>query len=263
MRKNKDLWVDWLTKYETVIQNMRLSENYSLAESLFETLNDISAETRGAREIRPTDRSITGLLKVAPDQPQIPFESSLERDFAILMTGRRGVFSIEAQPVTIRYLDDFGKERTYTPDFLITRYRHELEQPESGLHTMLVEIKYTSDLNGKNQPTLLQKFKHAKQWAEFKGWSFSVFTEKEIRTSELERTRELLPYRFLESETPIERAVYLFVRRHKVTTIRKIADALHNFSAEQVHTEVLKMLATHQLFADYKSRLDADLSIYL
>lgn len=109
------------------------------------------------------------------------------------MTGRRGVFSIEAQPVTIRYLDDLGKERTYTPDFLITRYRHELEQPESGLHTMLVEIKYTSDLNGKNQPTLLQKFKHAKQWAEFKGWSFSVFTEKEIEHQNLNALENSYP----------------------------------------------------------------------
>ncbi|WOI08951.1 TnsA endonuclease N-terminal domain-containing protein [Thalassospira lucentensis] len=263
MSKNKGLWVDWLTKYETETQNMRLGKNYSLAESFFEILDDISAETRGAREIRPTDRSITGLLKVAPDQPQIPFELSLERDFAILMTGRRGVFSIEAQPVTIRYLDDLGKERTYTPDFLITRYRHELERPESGLHTMLVEIKYTSDLDGKNQPTLLQKFKHAKQWTEFKGWSFSVFTEKEIRTSELERARELLPYRFLDSDTPVEFAIDLFVQQHKVATIRQITDALHNFSEEQVHTEVLKMLATHQLFADDESRLDADLSIYL
>ena len=44
MRKNKDLWVDWLTKYETETQNMRLGKNYSLAESLFETLNDISAD---------------------------------------------------------------------------------------------------------------------------------------------------------------------------------------------------------------------------
>jgi len=263
MHKNKDLWIDWITKYETVTHNMRLDENFSLAESLFDSLEEIASETRGTREIRPTDRSITGLLKVSPDQPHLPFESSLERDFAILMTGRMGVFSIEAQPVTIRYLDDFGKERTYTPDFLVTRYRHELEHPDTGLHTMLVEVKYTSELEGKDQPALLQKFKHAKRWAEFKGWTFNVFSENEIRTAELERARELLPYRFLQSDTPVERAVRRFVRHNNGATIMEIASALDSFSIEQIHTEVLKMLATHQLFADDKSRLDADLSVYL
>lgn len=263
MSKNKDLWIDWITKHETVTQNMRLDENFSLAESLFDSLEEIASETRGTREIRPTDRSITGLLKVSPDQPHVPFESSLERDFAILMTGRMGVASIEAQPVTIRYLDEFGTERTYTPDFLVTRYRHELEYRETGLHTMLVEVKYTSELEGKDQPALLQKFKHAKQWAESKGWTFGVFSENEIRTTELERARELLPYRFMLSDTRVERAVHRFVHFNKLVTIKEIATALDNFSAEQVHTEVLKMLATHQLFADYKSKLDTDLSVYL
>ncbi|MFX4226350.1 MAG: TnsA endonuclease N-terminal domain-containing protein [Porticoccaceae bacterium] len=263
MRKNKDLWIDWITKCEAVTENVRLDENVSLAENLFETLEDISSETRGTREIRPTDRSITSLLKVSADQSHVPFELSLERDFAILMTGRMGVVSIEAQPVTIRYLDELGKERTYTPDFLITRYRHELEYRETGLHTMLVEVKYTSELQAKDQPALLQKFKHAKRWAESKGWTFSVYSENEIRTAELERARELLPYRFILSDTPVERAVRQFVRHNKGAKINEITSALDRFSKEQVHAEILKMLATHQLFADDKSKLDADLSVNL
>lgn len=261
MIKNKDLWEDWLTKYAKIQQNMRNSENFTDAESLFDDLVEFTQETWGAREIRPGRQSVTGLLKVSPDQPQIPFESSLERDFAILMSGRQGVLSIEAQPVTIRYLDELGKQHIYTPDFLVTRRK---SRTEPAFHSMLVEVKYQTDLNGPEQPKLLTKFKHAQRWAEFKGWSFAVYSEVEIRTAELSRARELLPFRFIKSSRPIQLAIATLMRSQKSTTIGNITAQLSNqFEVPEVHAEVRKMLATHQLFADFDKPLDTDLAIFL
>lgn len=261
MSKNKTLWEDWLTKYAKVQQNMRNSESFTDSEGLFDDLIEFTQETWGAREIRPGRQSVTGLLKVSPDQPQIPFESSLERDFAILMSGREGVLSIEAQPVTIRYLDELGKKHIYTPDFLVT---HKTNYGHPALHSMLVEVKYQSDLNGPEQPNLLAKFKHAQRWAEFKGWSFAVYSEAEIRNAELDRARELLPFRFTKSSRPVQLAIAQIMKAHSPRTIGEVTGLLSNqFAVAVVQDEIRKMLATHQLFADFEVPLDTDLTIFL
>ncbi|MEQ8391314.1 MAG: hypothetical protein RIB30_10010 [Thalassospira sp.] len=70
MNKNNELWVDWLTKYAKIQQNTRKLENFTESESLFDDLVEFTQETWGAREIRPGRQSVTGLLKVSPDQPK-------------------------------------------------------------------------------------------------------------------------------------------------------------------------------------------------
>tara|TARA_E500000318_G_scaffold111801_1_gene131836 strand:- start:879 stop:1679 length:801 start_codon:yes stop_codon:yes gene_type:complete len=260
MNRNKDLWNDWFTKYETVTHNMRLDGCSTDAESLFEHLLEFTQETWGAREIRPGRQSVTGLLEASPDQTQMSFDCSLERDFAILMSGREGVLSIEAQPVTIRYLDEFGKQQVYTPDFLVTCRK---SRADPTFLSMLVEVKYQTELNGPERPKLLTKFKHAQRWAEFKRWSFAVYSEAEIRTAELSRARELLPSRFIKSSRPIQLAIMALMKSQRSTTIGGITAQLTNqFELPEIHAEIRKMLATHQLFADYDSPIDADLVIF-
>lgn len=259
--QTKSLWDDWLTKYAKRQQALRDAEDLTLAESLFEDLEELGKETCGSHEFRPGRVEIKDLLNERPDQSDIAFKSALERDFILLMSGRPSVASIEARPVTIRYMDDCGKEQIFVPNFLVTRYRHELEYRETGFHNMLVEVKHSSELEGIQQPKLLQTFNDAKRWAEFKGWSFSVFTEKEIQTTELVRARELLPYRFTLSVVPIELAVCQYVRQNKEVTISEIGKALDTFPFDQVRTEIFKMLATHQLIADFDQPLDDNLLI--
>lgn len=261
MSNNNVLWEDWLTKYAKIQRNVRKSESFTDAESLFDDLIEFTQETWGAREIRPGRQSVTGLLKVSPNQPQIPFESSLERDFAILMSNRLGVLSIESQPVTIRYLDEHGQQQIYTPDFLVTR---RLNRAEAMLHSMLVEVKYQTDLDGPDQPKLLAKFRHAQRWAEFKGWSFAVYSEAEIRTKELNRARELLPYRFIKSSRPLQLAITALVKNHQPISIGDITAHFQNrFEVSAIQAEIRKMLATHQVFADSEKPLDTDLPIFL
>src|SRR5947208_8398615 len=60
-----------------------------------------------------------------------PFESSLERDFLLLLDFDPDVEFYEEQPVKITYHDDRGRRRTYTPDVFV-RYRADRLQ---GQHT--------------------------------------------------------------------------------------------------------------------------------
>ncbi|KZB53024.1 TnsA endonuclease N-terminal domain-containing protein [Thalassospira xiamenensis] len=251
MNKNKDLWDNWLSKRETAQQNAGLRENFSAAEQMFEQVTTFMQETFGSREIRPGVRSVTGLAKVAPDIPQIPFESTLERDFVFLAAGRPSVHVIESQPVTIRYFDEFQKEMVYTPDYLVV---YHLPGPNSAGHklvTLLVEIKYLEDLNGPDGPKLMSKFSHAKRWAELRGWNFAVFTEDEIRTAELERTRMLTPYRFEPSIDRLQFEIDLLIRsRGDVTIGEMLSNDFSNYTETQVRKEILRMLATNQVYSD-------------
>jgi hypothetical protein len=55
------------------------------------------------------------------------FESSLERDFLLLLDFNPDVEFFEEQPVKIVYHDAKGRRRTYTPDVLV-RYRTDPSQ---------------------------------------------------------------------------------------------------------------------------------------
>lgn len=256
MNKNRDLWDNWLLKRETAQQNTGFNENFSAAEQMFEQVSTFMQETFGSREIRPGVRSVTGLAKVAPDIPQIPFESTLERDFVFLAAGRPGVQVIESQPVTIRYYDEFQHEKVYTPDYLVVYRQPGPNAAGHKLVTLLVEIKYLEDLTGPDSPKLLAKFGHAKRWAELRGWHFAVFTEQEIRTPELERTRMLTPYRFEQSMDKLQFEIDLLIRSRGTVTIGEIlTHDFPNYTEAQVRKEILRMLAANQVYSDPQEQI--------
>src|SRR2546421_5301425 len=67
-------------------------------------------------------RSLTGLVPNTRTQSMTAFESSLERDFLLLLDFDPDVEFYEEQPVKITYHDESGRRRTYTPDVFV-RYR--------------------------------------------------------------------------------------------------------------------------------------------
>ena len=96
------------------------------------------------RTIPKHSRSLTGLVPNTRTQAMTAFESSLERDFLMLLDFDPDVELFEEQPVKIGYHDDNGRRRTYTPDVLV-RYR--TDRPQAR-HTkpLLYEVKYRDDL---------------------------------------------------------------------------------------------------------------------
>ena len=132
-------------------------------------------------------RSVTGRLASRPGQPAIAFESTLERDFALLQLFDLTVDSVEEQPVRIEYMGSDGRPTRYTPDFLVI-YKGSTRSPR------LVEVKYQAELEEK-AAQYAARFEAARRYGSDRGWSFEVATETTIRTPRLENARFLLPYR--------------------------------------------------------------------
>ncbi len=139
------------------------------------------------RAIPISHRSVTGRLASRPGQPAVAFESSLERDFAILQLFDLTVESVEEQPVRIDFTAAGGRPTRYTPDFLVI---HKGNAPAPRL----VEVKYRVELTEKADQ-YAARFEAARLYAACRGWRFEVATEETIRTPRLGNARFLLPYR--------------------------------------------------------------------
>lgn len=139
---------------------------------------------RPVRVIGTSRRSITG--RVAFGDKSIPFESSLERDFLALLDFDLSVDDVLEQPVRIVYEGATGRERTYTPDFLVDY--------ENG-ERVIYEVKYRANLK-EDWPQLKPRFRAAIRYAKNNGMHFSIMTEVEIRgTAYLSNVMFLRPYR--------------------------------------------------------------------
>jgi len=121
------------------------------------------------RKIPKNYRNITG--KIGSNKALsgfVSFESKLERDFYFLFDYLPQIKFFDDQPLTIEY-EFQGKNRTYTPDFLLTL--------NDGSH-ILGEVKYRSELMEKFDD-FEHKFRAAIEFCkQKKNWTFRIFTER-------------------------------------------------------------------------------------
>lgn len=144
------------------------------------------------RKIPPNSRSLTGLVSSLKQRRLVGSESSLERDFYILLDFDLDVARYEEQPVRIEYRDAEGRERSYVPDVLIT-YRDDIS-PAKGWPPLLCEVKYREDLR-LNWKDIKPKIRAGRVYAHERGWRFKIITEREVRTPYLENAKFLRQYR--------------------------------------------------------------------
>jgi len=158
----------------------------------------MSNPEKPARKIGLGRRSLTGKIYSQKDNETHLFESSLERDFIKLQEFDINVAKYIEQPVTIEYVHDKQK-RYYTPDFLVYYIKDEVSP-------LLCEIKYSVELKTKGKE-LKPRFDAAKEYAEKRGWSFQILTEKEIRNPYLENVKFLFGFlnnkNFDDSDAPL------------------------------------------------------------
>jgi len=125
------------------------------------------------RKIPRKRRSLSGLVPFQLLGRSIAFESSLERDFLLILRERE--VAVIEQPLTLLGKRLGYKTGRYTPDFLVwTWNRH---GPEV---VTLVEVKPEDVLRkeyGKLRPKLLAGLRFAKQ----QGWNFRIITERHLR----------------------------------------------------------------------------------
>ncbi len=138
------------------------------------------------RKIPKNYSNVTGIAAHSKAQGQAMFESTLERDFLMLLEFDKKVDSFEVQPIKLEWLNEHDKSRSYTPDVLVY-YKNGKQIPT------LFEVKYRSDIK-KNWQVLKPKFKAAIRFCKENGWKFKLITETEIRTAYLESVKFLLPF---------------------------------------------------------------------
>jgi hypothetical protein len=143
-----------------------------------------------ARVIPKNYRTVTGRLASSKNRRLIGFESTLEKDFYLLLEFDTEVDTFEEQPVTITYADPTGKRHRYTPDVLI-RYQRDASRDRPDA---LCEIKYRHDLR-EHWLEYKPRFKAAARYATQHGWRFRLVTERDVRTPRLHHARFLLHYR--------------------------------------------------------------------
>lgn len=213
------------------------------------------------RKITRSPVKVTGTV---PDGQE--FESALEEDFFVLLRFNRLVESFEAQPVTIDWLDQAKKIRSYTPDVLV-RYRNDL--PESAhMKPELCEVKPDFDeipqRSRRRMPARKEdeqenqlKWAAARRYAAKQGWRFRVVREKEIRTPYFANARFLL--RYLERGKDSKYQAELLCRLPETGSIR-LADWVGAF-AHTIQERALVLPACYRLIA--KQQVDVDLSVPL
>ena len=144
------------------------------------------------RSIPRNYRSLTGKVINTRNQVAVTFESTLERDFYLLLDFDSAVAKFEEQPISIVYEDPAGISRTYTPDVLV-HYGFDPTLSRTP-PPMLYEVKYRDDLRA-NWSEYKPKFKAARRYARRQGWGFRLVTECEIRTPYLKNAKFLREYR--------------------------------------------------------------------
>lgn len=125
------------------------------------------------RDIGYKSSSLSGQICSTKINRPIQFESSLERDYIYLLEFDRKVSSYLEQPLEIPFEDSKGKNRKYTPDFLVT-YHDKFKKNE------IIEIKYELELLNK-QLEFEEKFEAARKYCIENDFVFRVVTDKFIR----------------------------------------------------------------------------------
>lgn len=136
-----------------------------------------------ARKIGPSRTANTG--RVVGVDGFVAVESYLEASYLLLLSFDPDVERFQTQPVTLRWLNEEGQTRQYTPDVLVS-YR---SRP-----TELVEVKH-SKLLWRDREVLKPKFRRAYQWGHEQGFRFRVVTEKKIPETLVKNLRFLDRYR--------------------------------------------------------------------
>ena len=202
-----------------------------------------------ARIVPKNYRNLTGLVYNSRTQSLSMFESTLERDYLLLLDFDPAVEYYEEQPVTIQYSDNAGRHRRYTPDVLVCY--HSACVVSSIATPLLGEIKYREDLRqhwAKYKP----KFKAARCYAKRRGWRFRLITEREIRTPYLNTIKFLRQYRDIPiDEKQLAQLLEVMARQQETDPARLLASITQDrWRQAELLPGLWKLVGLRQIGAD-------------
>jgi hypothetical protein len=166
---------------------------------------------------------------------QIPFESTIERDYLYLLDYDPTVLAFAAQPLKIHYQHD-GKSATYTPDFYVRFATGEA----------LVECKHHSQVDSSDNT---RKFAAARAWCEEQGWSYHIVTDQDLRKGYQLTNVKLLTYYARMTVPPRTRASIIAIVQgtSEPLTLEALISALHPLPAAQARAYILHLVFHHVL----------------
>ncbi len=135
------------------------------------------------RRVRSTGQNIRGVITNKVGR-LIQFESWAERTFILRLDRDPGVLDYQSQPETFTFLDEQGKQRRYTPDFMVWRREEAIEIHEVTLSKRRI------------RPELRRREQAAREICQARGWQYVVQTEYTLpQGSELANLLALAGYR--------------------------------------------------------------------
>lgn len=208
------------------------------------------------RKLRTSRRALTGRV-VTADGEVSTFESSLERDWLMVLDLDPTVQSIEVQPFTLSYEVD-GVSSRYTPDVLVRIADGKTER------VTVYEVKFANDLH-ENWRQYRARFKAAFRYCRAKGWRFEIVTEQRIRTPRLGNARFLRRYRALRTDDlTCKQLLYTLNALGPATPQALLAGAYFSQDSRLTALPMLwKMVACRQIDADLDQPLTMSSKVWL
>lgn len=179
-------------------------------------ISQISVNTRKKFVTKYT--SLSGAVSSTKNQSQVWFESSLEKDFALINEFNPEVSYYIEQPFTIEYYSH-GRTRKYSPDFLVFF--------KGDKAPMLCEIKMKKELEAKRE-VLKEKFEAAELYCREENMRFIIFTEEQIRTPYLENIKFLSQYRLEHCSPPALQLMKSRVKDLGLSSPNEIFSSVHD-----------------------------------
>lgn len=170
-------------------------------------------------------------------------ESTLERDWLILLDFDDSIERYEEQPVRINYYDEQGRRRFYYPDVIVFY--------KDGRQPLLCEVKYRDELKQKWKE-MKPKIRAARAYAREHGWRFGILTEREIRTPFLVNVKLLRHHRRFEPSADMQRMVIDRLRTMRKATPSRLLRAIHNdpWQTAEIIPVLWYLVSTRQVQAD-------------
>lgn len=206
-----------------------------------------------ARKIGLGRRSLTGMLTAAKKTEGLgPFESSLERDYFLLLEFDKQVLAWHPQPFKVPYPAENGfRKGKYTPDVAV-----EYTSIDHGAYldrVELCEIKYRDDLRA-NWVSLKTRLRACVRFARREGWKFKLITETEIRTPLLENAKFFLPYRDRDPDLECMDRLENVLSSEGISTPNQLlsSDKLKDLQRGRMMAVLWHMIANGKVDADFK-----------
>jgi hypothetical protein len=121
-----------------------------------------------ARRVRHINKNIAGITTNKCGR-LVQFESEQERKLILLLERDATVTDFISQPETLRYVDENGRSRQYTPDFQIWRDNGQIE-----LHEVVITQRRQT------KETIRQRENAARQICQQRHWTYHIHTEETL-----------------------------------------------------------------------------------